>query len=370
MTTDSDAGPGGWSDRTGGINPSEYDVSDIVISQFDATGGTAYAAIMGFGVAHVFKTTNAGVSWMNKSGNLPDVPVNSLAIDPANSSLLYAGTDAGVFVSADDGTTWAELGSGLPNVPVVKLLTLVSGNTRKLRAASIGRGVWQIDLPVVAVKVAPAALMLNATVVGRSSPAQSVVLTNDSAGSLTFNNISTTGPFAITHNCTSPLPVESGCQVSVTFLPSAGGLQSGTLTMSHTSGVINVPLSAMGVDFSLLLSRPVRTPRSASSGIVLEEGAPVTLELVLQLTAPEAEGEVLLSCESPTRTLICSVTPQRSDLAAARIPIRVTLSYLPPPGRARRLSRLTGDKSMSYAVTVRAVSGSASRIVQVPVRTR
>lgn len=366
VTTDSDAGPAAWNDRTSGVNPSEYDVADIALSPFDATGSTAYAAIMGFGVAHIFKTANAGVDWANKNGNLPDVPVNSLALDPANSNLLYAGTDIGVYVSADDGVTWAELGSGLPNVPVVKLLTFVSGGTRKLRAATIGRGVWQIDLPVAAVKAVPAAVTLNATVVGRSSPPQTIMLTNDSTAPLNFTSISASGPFGMTHDCPTSLLVGAACNLSVTFVPNSGGVQSGTLTVNYAGGSMTIPLSAVGVDFALTLSRPARTPRNGSSAMVMDQDGVATFQVSLTSEA-STDDEATFTCQSPTSAIRCSVRPKIARLNPGTI---VQVVVQSSPLGVRRSKRLSPSIRTTYILKVRAAVGAATKVVEVPVQIR
>jgi hypothetical protein len=95
----------------------------------------------------IFKTPDAGNSWLNISGNLPNVPVNWLAIDPDDPNTIYAATNVGVYVAYDGGVEheqWRTLGKGLPNVPVMQLKITRS---RKLIAATYGRGVWSLDLP-------------------------------------------------------------------------------------------------------------------------------------------------------------------------------------------------------------------------------
>jgi len=121
--------------------------------------------VMGFGVGHVWKTTNGGASWTNISGNLPDAPANTVLLDPLDHSTLYVGTDVGVFISqtcaAASGTcgaSWAEYGSRLPNSTVMKLRAFngVTNATRFLRAATYGRGVWQVPLASVPLNGQPA----------------------------------------------------------------------------------------------------------------------------------------------------------------------------------------------------------------------
>lgn len=95
------------------------------------------------GAGNVFKSTDAGESFVNVSGNLPDVQTNTVVL---HGSRLIVGTDIGAFISSDtSGGTWAPLGTGLPNVPV-NMLRLQPGNTDRLFAATFGRGVWEYDL--------------------------------------------------------------------------------------------------------------------------------------------------------------------------------------------------------------------------------
>jgi len=98
---------------TGAINPSNYTISSVAMDTSDATGATAYVGIMGFNVSHVFKTTNAGATWIDWSGSgssaLPDAPVNALLVDSSvTPSQIYAGTDVGVFVSSTVGASWVK----------------------------------------------------------------------------------------------------------------------------------------------------------------------------------------------------------------------------------------------------------------------
>jgi len=92
----------------------------------------------------VFLTTNTGGTWTDISGNLPNIPVDDLVIDPLIANTLYAATDIGVFATNNGGITWSTYGTGLPNVAVLGLT--LEPNTRKLAAATHGRSAWIIDL--------------------------------------------------------------------------------------------------------------------------------------------------------------------------------------------------------------------------------
>ena len=89
--------------------------------------------------------TSAPPIWKPSGNGIPDIPVNAFAIDPANSQHLFAGTDIGVYYSADGGAHWQPFSNALPRVPVLDLG--FQGSQRVLRAATHGRGIWEITPP-------------------------------------------------------------------------------------------------------------------------------------------------------------------------------------------------------------------------------
>jgi len=136
-----------WTNVTRAPLPNRW-VSEVIVAPTDAR--TAYAVFNGFNShtpgqpGHVFKTTNAGASWQNISGNLPDVPVLSIVLDPDSPGTLYIGTDVGVFRSTNDGATWQPFDNGLPNVAVVDLV--LDANAGLLFAGTHGRSVFRVRL--------------------------------------------------------------------------------------------------------------------------------------------------------------------------------------------------------------------------------
>jgi hypothetical protein len=123
---------------------------------------TAFVAYSGFscpgasgcdGLGHIFFTNDSGASWTKVDGNLPDIPVNSIVIDPEDTSdnTVYVGADSGVYAAANatagTGTKWSVLSSGLPNSEVLSLK--LSKTSRTLVAATHGRGMWSLLLPTI-----------------------------------------------------------------------------------------------------------------------------------------------------------------------------------------------------------------------------
>ena len=98
--------------------------------------------IPGGGVGHVFESTDAGNSFTDISSNLPDAPVSSAILSPADGSLIV-GTDTGIYQRQSSGS-WQPLGTGFPTVVTARLTTIPGTDT--LVAATHGRGVWTLNL--------------------------------------------------------------------------------------------------------------------------------------------------------------------------------------------------------------------------------
>ncbi len=105
----------------------------------------AYAGFAGFDKAtpdtpgHLFATTDGGKHWKNVTANLPDVPVDTVVIDPSNNKTVYVGTDVGPFISTNAGRSWTRLGA-MPKVAVWQMDYDASHGV--LAAGTHGRGAY------------------------------------------------------------------------------------------------------------------------------------------------------------------------------------------------------------------------------------
>jgi uncharacterized repeat protein (TIGR01451 family) len=107
-----------------------------------------YSGFSGFNgnVAHVARTTDRGLTWKDISANLPNIPVNGIAIDTVLANTYYVATDIGVFRTRNGGGSWSPLGAGLPRVTVLGVT--LHNPTRTLRASTHGRSMWDIHVPI------------------------------------------------------------------------------------------------------------------------------------------------------------------------------------------------------------------------------
>lgn len=123
------------------FHPTDPNIVFAAYSTFDANPGDN----------HMYKSVDAGRSWtgIDSAGSttgLPDLPINSILIDPLNPLTVYLGSDMGIFVSYDGGNTWGHDSGSLPYT-IVNALALDRGaGVSNLYAYTFGRGAWRVTL--------------------------------------------------------------------------------------------------------------------------------------------------------------------------------------------------------------------------------
>ena len=154
---------GSWTNISAGL-PVRYITR---VTADPASPAVVYVTLSGFTsdehVSHVYRSPDRGDHWSSIAGNLSDIPVNDILVDPADTQTLYLATDIGVYASRNQGVSWFPLGIGMP-IQTIFDLTL-HAPTRTLVAATHGRSQWKLDLTALPVAVgrgdAPARLRLS-----------------------------------------------------------------------------------------------------------------------------------------------------------------------------------------------------------------
>ena len=131
-------------------------IQDVAISPQNALVG--YAAVGGFDEntsktkGHVFGLTCTTFcntfTWVNKTGNLPNIPVNAIAVNPNAPKQVFAGTDWGLYYTDNITATtpvWNHFQNGLPNT-MIWSFSIDRGATT-LAVFTRSRGAWAIPLP-------------------------------------------------------------------------------------------------------------------------------------------------------------------------------------------------------------------------------
>ncbi len=145
-------------------------------------------------------------------------------------------------------------------------------------------------------------LSFGSETVGVPSSAQAVTLTNTGNGTLTINNISASGDYSQTNNCTAPLAPNGSCSVNVTFTPSATWARMGTILV--TSNAIAPPLFLSGMGSSggsVGVSSPTLT---FASQVVGSSSGPQAVTFTNSGSAPAAIESITVSGDY-TQTNTC-----------------------------------------------------------------
>jgi photosystem II stability/assembly factor-like uncharacterized protein len=91
-------------------------VSRVTASQYKE--GRVYVSLNGYRNddfnPYLYISEDYGHSWMKLGNNLPLEPINVIKEDPKNDSIIYVGTDGGVYVSFNRGQDFMSWTSGLP----------------------------------------------------------------------------------------------------------------------------------------------------------------------------------------------------------------------------------------------------------------
>jgi len=374
-------------------------VNDIVI---DPAGSNTLCVATDLGV---FRSTNAGASWSTFSNGLPNVAVLGLRMHAASRSLLAAthGRSAWVIVVPLGGTTPTTTaitlvpqtvttgsagpvvvtatvtptsGSGTPtgNVSIFNGSIMVgtanlagdtatfnynpsslAGGTYSITATYNGDATFtsstspvqtltvQVLAPVVSLS-APG-LPFGNQLVGTSSAAQNVTLTNTGNATLTLTIAITgtnSGDFSATNTCGATVTAGANCSINVTFKPTATGNRAASVTITdNASGSPQaVALTGMGTDFT------INVATGGSNTATVTAGQPATYNLQV---APVSgfNGTVTLSCTGAPSEASCtpvpaSATPNGNSPSAFAVNVTTTKpSILVPRGVPPRFPPLT-----------------------------
>ena len=182
-----------------------------------------YVVVSGFGSGHLFHSKDGGATWVDISGDLPDTPADSVAVDPSLIGTIYLATDTGVYVTSNGGTHWEILGANLPNV-VVQDIQIVS-SSRILRVVTHGRGAWDTTLPLNGFVASTNTLGFGSQLLNTQSATQTVTLTNDLYTAVSISGITVSSNWTESNTCGSSLASGTTCTVIVTFAPSHPGFK-------------------------------------------------------------------------------------------------------------------------------------------------
>ena len=161
--------------------------------------------------------------------------------------------------------------------------------------------------PVVSLN--PASLAFSGVVVGATSAAKTVTLTNIGAGILHISSITlgglNPGDFAIAGDttCAVGTPVAGGasCAINVTFAPATSGSRVAAISIADdaTGSPHLIPLSGVNADFGI---------SAGSATATVSAGSSATYTITITPTGGLSQ-DVSLSCTDPATASACSISP-------------------------------------------------------------
>jgi len=126
--------------------------SRIVSGAFDPTNANViYISPANGGV---WKSTDAGITWMPLTDQQASLSMGAIEIDPTNTNIVYAGTGEatysgasyygrGLLKSTDGGSSWTNITSGLPTSTYFSRLKIRPNNNTQLLAALGNSGLYR-----------------------------------------------------------------------------------------------------------------------------------------------------------------------------------------------------------------------------------
>ncbi|MEO8664398.1 MAG: T9SS type A sorting domain-containing protein [Ignavibacteria bacterium] len=219
---------------------------------------------LGAAYGGVWKSTNGGGTWLAKTNDEVSLCSGSLAIDPANSNIVYYGTGEatysgasyygrGLLKSTDGGTTWTNYTAGIGSYSIFSRIVVRPGHSNELLAALGNRS--SPSAPGGIYRSTDAGVTWTALVSGRCDD---VVFSPDGStayaiGSGTGYRISTDG--GVTFNTSSALSPATRNHIAISksspnILYSAIHSGSNISVFKSTNGGLNFSPASPGFDFN------------------------------------------------------------------------------------------------------------------------
>ncbi len=123
-------------------------VGAISSVRFGATENDIFVTIHNYGVVSVWASTDGGTNWVNREGNLPNIPVRDILQNPLDRNEAILATQLGVWSTSnfnDAAPNWTQAYNGMSDVSVTAFdYWNVNGNNTENRiiASTYGRGVF------------------------------------------------------------------------------------------------------------------------------------------------------------------------------------------------------------------------------------
>jgi photosystem II stability/assembly factor-like uncharacterized protein len=280
---------GVWKTTNGGVNwfvitdnlPT-LACGDVVVNQSNpnilylGTGELNYSGDSQYGDG-IYKSTNAGASWVQVAmGSLVGTRCSQMAIDPANTNVVYFAGNLGVFKSTNAGTNWTNMNSGTNSNCIIldpgntQVIYITTGGTSAglIRKSTDGGNSWNTltgGLPGgmgrVQLAMAPSnSAILYASVSSSGGSLIGLYRTTDNGSSWTLqasspNYLGSQGWYdnAVTVNSTNPdIVVVGGIDLYVSTTGGTGLVQRCSWSTSNSNNFCHADIHRLAYNGSVL----------------------------------------------------------------------------------------------------------------------
>jgi photosystem II stability/assembly factor-like uncharacterized protein len=292
-----------WTNVTGTLPISVARGSHITIDPTDPNN--VWITCSGYSPGNkVFVTTTGGAVWTNVSYNLPNIPANCSVYLPGSNDAVYIGMDVGVYYKDNSMTSWLLYNTGLPNVEISEL-DISPASPTKLRAATYGRGVYEVDI------LAPPVSNFSVAAIPFCS-----------GQNIQFSDLSTFSPSTWNWNVS---PSAGVTIISASFqnpqinFPAAG-TYSVSLTASNASGPGTTVTQTITVN-----APPTMSVAAATQTICTGEYVVFSVSGASTYTWSNGGGNNTLAIYSPTTASTYTVWGENSNGCIAAVPLSVAV---------------------------------------------
>ena len=123
-------------------------VGSVSSVRYGETTNDIMVTIHNYGVVNVWSSSDGGISWQNKEGNLPNLPVRDILQNPLSTNEVILGTQLGVWRTNDFNSanpTWTQAFNGMSDASVTSFDYWAKNgddNNNIVIASTYGRGVF------------------------------------------------------------------------------------------------------------------------------------------------------------------------------------------------------------------------------------
>ncbi|MEU4240263.1 choice-of-anchor D domain-containing protein [Actinoplanes sp. NPDC026619] len=286
---------------------------------------------LGFGSVATGTTSAAQTVTVTNSGSAA-APVSGIAVTGDFAQTNTCGSSLAAGGSCTFSVRFAPAAAG---ARTGNLTITASGITSTVPLSGTGVA------PGPVLSASPAALSFAGTIVGATSAAQTITVTNTGTTAATISGVTASGDFAQTNNCGS-VAVGASCTVTVTFKPTTSGTRTGSVVLTGNDS-LTVALSGSGIGSGTNIA--AGRPATASSQVNTTQAATTT-----------TDGDANTYWESNNNAF-----PQwlQVDLGAAYGVGKVTLKLPPATAWATRTQTLAVQTSTDGSSFGTAVASAA-----------